>query len=119
MVSKLLVQTAIGGMAHLAQVRVHALEPLPQPFVVLRILDERVCSIKHHVHALPVGKALEQCAQLARRGLQATLAGERLVRVCAVPGDGLAVRRVLLCKAEQPANGFLVVVVLLALDDDL
>ena len=45
---------------YLAHVRVKGLEPLPELFILVRIVNQGVGGIKDDVHALPVGKALEE-----------------------------------------------------------
>jgi hypothetical protein len=57
--------------------------------------------------------------QLAAGLVERAILAEFIGAVLAVLGDGLGVARVLLDVADEPADRLLVVVVLLALDDDL
>ena len=69
--------------------------------------------------AHPVREPLEEGADLVERGLEVGVARELLVRVLAVAGDGTAVRHVFLDEIEEPGHRFLVVVMALALVDNL
>ena len=64
------------GMTYLAHVRVKGLEPLPQLFILVRIVDQGVGGIKDDVHALPVGKALEEHPEFRRGSFETTVLRE-------------------------------------------
>jgi hypothetical protein len=103
----------------LADVAVDLLEPLAELGVLARVLDEDVRGVPHDVRARAVREACEQVAELTTGGVEALVGAELVVAVLAMAGDGLRVASVLLDVAEEPLDGLLVVVVLLAFDDDL
>jgi hypothetical protein len=45
---------------HLTNVRVEALEPLPELCVLVRVINQHVGGVEDYIHALPVGKVFEE-----------------------------------------------------------
>ena len=85
----------------------------------MRIVDELVDGIDDGLEAAAIGEALEERAQFAGGLLERVVGSELLVRVLGMIGDGASMRSVLLQEIEEPTDRLLVVLVLLALDDDL
>jgi hypothetical protein len=104
---------------NLADVSINVVELLAKLRVVARVLDELVGRIPDDVRAGAVGKAREKIADLAASGVERVITHELVLRVLAVLDDGLSVVSVLLDVADKPPDRLLVVLVLLALDDDL
>jgi hypothetical protein len=86
---------------------------------VLRVLDQRIDRVPDRLHARAVREALEESAELAASLVHALIAPKRLVRVFAVVRNCLPVVGVLLDVVEEPLDALLVVLVLLALNDNL
>ena len=63
-------------MAYLAHVRVKALEPLSELFVLIRIVDQGVGSVEDDIHALPIGKALEESSEFGCSGFDTAVLRE-------------------------------------------
>ena len=63
---------------HLANIRVEALEPLPKLRVLVRVINQRVRSVKDNIHALPVGKAFEERSELGSGGFQTAVLREAM-----------------------------------------
>lgn len=102
-----------------ANVRVHALEPLAKLIVLLSILVEVVHGIADDAQRRAVGEPLKERAQLTDGLIEGAVGSQLLTGILGVVGDVTTVRRVLLEVVEQPTNRLLVILVLLALDDDL
>ena len=75
--------------------------------------------LQSHQHAWGPKQNRRSLPKFAAGLVQGLVALELVVRVLAVIGDSLAVVRVFLDVPKKPTDGLLVVVVLLALDDDL
>jgi NTP pyrophosphatase (non-canonical NTP hydrolase) len=103
----------------LAEVVVDLGEPLAELGVVARVLDEVVRGVPDDRGRGAIREAREELAQLAAGLVERAVITELVRAVLAVLGDGLGMARVLLDVADEPADGLLVVVVLLALNDDL
>ena len=80
---------------------------------------EIVHGVADDAEAHTVREPLEEGAQLRRGLLQRVVGSEGLVGVLALVSGMATVRGVLLEEVDEPADGLLVVLVLLALDDDL
>jgi len=63
---------------HLVNVRIEALEPLPELCVLVRVIDQRVGGAKDHIHALPIGKAFEESSELGSGGFQTAVLYETI-----------------------------------------
>jgi hypothetical protein len=66
----------IVGTTDLAHVRVEILEPLPELFVLVRIVDQGIGGVEDDIHALPVGKALEERSEFRRGGFETAVLRE-------------------------------------------
>lgn len=103
-----------------AHVGVDALEPIAELGVAACIVDEDVDSVEYDVHGRVVGEALEKGTELEGRELELVVLGDGVgVGAGEVLGGGAGVLDVFAEVVEDPGHGLLVVVVLLAFDDDL
>ncbi len=92
---------------------------MPELCVLLGIPVELLHGITDERKALSIGESLEQSAELGGGLLQRRVALKLLAGVFSVVDNSLPVRSVLLEEVQEPLNGLLVVLVLLALYDDL
>ena len=104
---------------HLADIRIQIPKPLPQPLIILRIRIKLISSINNPIEALPIRESLQNRAELGGGALEGRIVGRLAGLVGVVRGELLAVSEVGLDGVEEPDEGFLVVLVLLAFDDDL
>ena len=103
---------------NLANVCIHVAEPVPELLVLLRILVQVVHGIANDVHAHTIREPFEKGAKLAHCLAERLIVRQLLVRVLALRSRGTSVRGILLKEVEKPPDRLLVVLVLLALDDD-
>jgi hypothetical protein len=87
--------------------------------IVTRVRDELVHGIPDGIGTTTVGETLNKGAELLRRDGEGILRSRGLTVFLGILSGILSVASILLNVAEEPANGLLIVVVLLALDDDL
>jgi hypothetical protein len=66
----------IVGTTDLAHVRVQILEPLAELFVLVRIVDQGIGGVEDDIHALPVGKALEERSEFGCGGFETAVLRE-------------------------------------------
>lgn len=104
---------------NLSDVGINALEPHSELLVLSRVANEVVDGGDDDIERDVIREAFEEGADLDDGDFEVGVLLEGGMRVFAVCGDGLAMSDVLLDEAEKPANGFLVVVVPLTLEDDL
>lgn len=92
---------------------------MPELSILLGIPVELLHGVTDKRKALSIGESLEQGAEFGGSLLQRRVALELLAGVFAVVNDGLPVRSVLFEEVQEPLNGLLVVLVLLALYNNL
>ena len=93
--------------------------PLPQLGIVGRIGVHVIDRVHQGLHRLVVGESLEQSSELQSSGLVRRVVGNLGGRVATVVGDVLGVTLVVLSLIKEEGDGLLVVLVVLALDNDL
>lgn len=103
---------------YLAHVRINTLEPITELLILLGILPEVVQGVTNDTHAHAVREPLEKGPELAGGLVERAIAGQCLMRVLAMASDGMSVLGILLNEVNQPTDGLLVVLVLLAFNDD-
>lgn len=113
------VNVRVNFRTYLAQVSIDAVEPRTELFVLLSVFPEGVHSITNDTHAHAIGEPFDKCSKFAHRLVEGFIVCQRLVRILAVTGDSTSVLSVLFEEVEEPTDGLLVVLVLLALDDNL
>jgi hypothetical protein len=103
----------------LADVEIDGGEPLAERLVVASIVDEIVDGVNDDLQGHAISEAFKESAKLASRAFDVLVLHNTSSVVLAGASESAAVLNVLFNKAKKPANGFLVVVVLLALHDYL
>ena len=93
--------------------------PLPQLGIVGRVGVHVIDRVHQRLHRLVVGESLEQSSELQSSGLVSRVVGNLGGRVTTVVGDVLGVTLVVLGLVKEEGDGLLVVLVVLALDNDL
>lgn len=98
---------------------IELLEPLPETLIVPGIGSQVVDGVHDRLNALTIGESLEESPELGGSALERWVLSLIASLADVVGGEGLGVIGVGLDGGEEPSESLLVVLVLLALDEDL